>query len=85
MQDREWLHFDQAPSHREGAAGERRLSVATADDGVVFVVVKNGRPTSCTISFDDWELLQHFVELERPLNGKPGPPSEVGEASTRQI
>lgn len=65
MADRGWLHFDQAPTPQEAAAGERRLSVAVVDDGVVFVVVKDGRPTSCTISFDDWALLQHYVELVR--------------------
>ena len=65
MADRGWLHFDQAPSRQEAATGERRLSVAVVDDGVVFVAVKDGRPTSCTISFDDWALLVQHVEFKR--------------------
>lgn len=64
MHEQGWLHFEQTSSRRDPATGERRLSVAVVDDGVVFTVVKDGRPASCAIGFDDWTLLQHFVEVE---------------------
>ena len=60
-----WLHFEQAASHQDRAVGARGLSVAIVDDGVVFTVVDGGRPHSYTISFDDYDLLAHFVDLER--------------------
>ena len=62
---RGWLHFEQAASHRDPVVGERGLSVAVVEDGVVFTVVTRGLPDSCTISFEDYDLLAHFVEVER--------------------
>jgi hypothetical protein len=61
-----WMHFDQTPTRDGTAPGRRRLSVAVVHDGVTFVVARDGRPTSCTISFDDWDLLQHYVDIVRP-------------------
>ena len=65
MRDRGWMHFEQAPARHDAMTGPRGLSVAVLDDGVTFTVSKDGRPASCTISFDDWDLLEHFVELGR--------------------
>jgi hypothetical protein len=63
-----WLHFEQALTHRDPAIGERGLSVAVVEDGVVFAVTRDGLPQTCTISFDDYDLLAHFIDhgRERP-------------------
>lgn len=45
--------------------GVRALSIAVVEDGVVFTVSRDRRPTSCTISWDDWDVLVQHVELER--------------------
>jgi hypothetical protein len=60
-----WLHFTQQHAHVDPAVGERGLSVAVVEDGVTIAVVKDGRPQACTISWDDWDLLLQYVELER--------------------
>ena len=60
-----WLHLGQAPSHSDSAIGSRALSIAVVEDGVVFTVSRNGLPASCTISFNDFDLLLYFVEHAR--------------------
>lgn len=67
-----WLRFNEAPSHSEPGIGSRGLSAAVVEDGVVFTVTKDGSPTSCTISFEDYDLLLYFVEREREQRKNDG-------------
>lgn len=61
-----WMHFEQADDRRDPATGERSLSVAVMPEGVCFAVAREGEHSrACTLSWADWDLLAHAVEIER--------------------
>ena len=61
-----WMHFAESEAWRDPNTGARTLSVAVLPEGVTFAVAAAGEgPRACTVSWTDFDLLVHAIDVER--------------------